>query len=69
MTVTNVLSCYGHVSVKKPDYCSLNNLFAHLLKLLMFTKNKLKRKHGHREKVGSVSKVQKKMDNFFPKEF
>ena len=40
-----------------------------LLKLLMSTENKLKRKHGHREKVGSLSKVQKKMDNFFLKEF
>ena len=40
-----------------------------LLKLLMSTENKLKRKHGHREEVGSLSKVQKKMDIFFLKEF
>ena len=40
-----------------------------LLKLLMSTENKLKRKHGHREKVGSLSKVPKKMDNLFLKEF
>ena len=40
-----------------------------LLKLLISTENKRKRKHGHREKVGSLSKVQKKMDKFFLKEF
>ena len=54
---------------KKANHLSLNNHFVPLLKLLMSTENKLKRKHGHREKVGSVSKVQKKMDNFFLKEF
>ena len=69
VTVTNVLSCYGHVSIKKANHLLLNNHFVPLLKLLMSTENKLKRKHGHREKVGSVSKVQKKMDNFFLKEF
>ena len=31
-------------------------------------KKKLKRKYGHRETVGSLSKVQKKMDTFFLKE-
>ena len=40
-----------------------------ILKLLMSTENKLKGKYGHREKVGSLSKMQKKMDNFFLKEF
>ena len=40
-----------------------------LLKLLMSTENKLKRKHEHREKVGSLSKVRKKMGNFFLKGF
>ena len=54
---------------KKANHLSLNNHFVPLLKLLMSTENKLKRKHGHREKVGSLSKVQKKMDNFFLKEF
>ena len=39
-----------------------------LLKLLMPTENKLKRKHRHREEIGSLSKMQKKMDNFFLKE-
>ena len=53
---------------KKANHLSLNHQFVPLLKLLMSTENKLKRKHGHREKVGSLSKVQKKMDNFFLKE-
>ena len=35
----------------------------------MSTKNNLKRKHGHIEKLRSLSKVQRKMDNFFLKEF
>ena len=36
---------------------------------MMSTENKLTRKHWHREKAGSLSKVQKKMDKFFVKEF
>ena len=40
-----------------------------LLKLLMSAENKLKGKYGHREKVGSLSKMQKKMDNLFLKEY
>ena len=36
---------------------------------MISTKNKAKRKHGHREKVGSLPKVQKKTDNVFLKEF
>ena len=36
-----------------------------LLKLLMSIENKL----GHREEVGSLSKVQKKIDDFFLKGF
>ena len=52
---------------KKANHRSLNNHFVPLLKLLMSTENKWK--HGHREKVGSLSKVQKKVDNFFLKEF
>ena len=63
VTVTNVLSYYGHVSIKNINH------FVPLLKLLMTIENKLKRKHEHREKVGSLSKVQKKIDNFFLKEF
>ena len=51
------------------NHLSLDNHFVPLLKLLMSTENKLKRKHGHREKVGSLSKVPKKMDNLFLKEF
>ena len=53
----------------KTNHLSLNNHFVPLLKLLISTENKRKRKHGHREKVGSLSKVQKKMDKFFLKEF
>ena len=49
---------------KKANHLSLNNHFVPLLKLSMSTENKLK---WHREKVGSLSKVQKKMDNFFSK--
>ena len=54
---------------KKANFLSLNNHFAPLLKLLMSTENKLKRKHGLREKIGNLSKVQRKMDNFFLNEF
>ena len=36
-----------------------------VLKLVLSTENKLKRKHGYIEKVRSLSKKQKKMDNFF----
>ena len=54
---------------KKANYLSVNNPFVPLLKLLMSTENKLRRKHGHNEKVGSLSKMQKKMDKFFLKEF
>ena len=50
---------------KKANHLSLNNHFMPLLKLLMSTENKLKRKHGYREKVGSLSKVQKKWITFF----
>ena len=39
-----------------------------LLKLLMSTENKHKRKYGHIVKLRSLSKLQKKMDNFFLKE-
>ena len=42
---------------KKENHLLLNNHFVPLLKLLMSIENKLKRKHGHREKVGSLSKV------------
>ena len=41
MTVTNVLSCYGHVSIKKANHLLLNNHFVPLLKLLMSKENKL----------------------------
>ena len=39
-----------------------------LLKLLMPTENKHKRKYGHIVKLRSLSKLPKKMDNFFLKE-
>ena len=39
-----------------------------LLKLLVSTENKPKRKHEHIEKVRGLSKVQTKMDNLFLKE-
>ena len=52
---------------KKTNHFSLNNHFVPLLKLLMSTEKKLKRTHGHIEKVRSLSKVQKKMDHFFLK--
>ena len=35
---------------------------------MLSTENKLKRKRAHIEKVRSLSKVQKKMENFFLKE-
>ena len=54
---------------KETNYLSLNCYFVPLLKLMISTKHKAKRKHGHREKVGSLSKVQKKTDNVFLKEF
>ena len=41
VTVTNVLSCYGHVSIKKANHLLLNNHFVPLLKLLMSKENKL----------------------------
>ena len=46
---------------KKANHLSLNNHFVPLLKLLMSTENKLKRKHenSHREKVGTGSLCQK----------
>ena len=47
------------------NHVSLNN---HLPPLIS-TKNNLKKKHGHIEKLRSLSKVQRKMDNFFLKEF
>ena len=52
----------------KATHLSLNNHFVHLLKLLMSTENKLKRKHGHshREKVGSLcQKCKRKWITFF----
>ena len=66
-TVTNVLSCYGHV-YKKANHLSLNNHFVPLMKLLMSTENKPKRKQGHihREKVGSLcQKCKRKWITFF----
>ena len=63
LTVRYVLFCYGHFSL------SLNTHFMSLVKLLMPIENKLKRKHAHIGKVRSLSKKQKKMDNFFLKEF
>ena len=54
---------------KKANHLSLNNHFVPLLKLLMATENKLKRKDGHSKKVGSLSKVQNKLGNLFLKEF
>ena len=47
---------------KKANHLSLNNHFVPLLKLLMFTENKLKRKHGHshRENVGSLCQKRKR---------
>ena len=50
---------------KKTNHLSPNNHFVPLLKLLMSTENKLKRNHGHIEKVRSLSNAQKKMDNLF----
>ena len=50
---------------KKTNHLSLDYHFVLLLTLLMSTENK----HGHREKAGSLSKVQTKIDNFFLKEF
>ena len=53
---------------KKANHLSLNNHFVPLLKLLMSTENKLKRKHGHshREKVGSLcQKCKRKWITFF----
>ena len=54
---------------KKANHLSLNNHFVPVLKLLMSTEIKLKRKHGHSKKVGSLSKLQKKMGNLFLKKF
>ena len=71
VSVTNVLPCYRHV-YKKANHLSLSNHFALLLKLLMSTENKLKRKHGHshREKVESLCQKCKRkwIGNFFLKE-
>ena len=39
---------------EKANHLSLNNHFMPLLKLLMSTENKLKRKHGHRKLVKSA---------------
>ena len=50
VTVTNVLSCYGHV-YEKENHLSLNKHLVPLLKLLMSTENKLKRKLGYSQKV------------------
>ena len=53
---------------KKADHIALNNHFVPLLKLLMSTENKLKRKHGycHREKVGNLcQKCKRKWITFF----
>ena len=69
VTVTKCFVLLSTCLFKKANYVSLNNNFVPLLKLLMSTGNKLKRKHGHREKVGRLAKAQKKMDNFFLKEF
>ena len=50
---------------KKANHLSLNNHFVPLLKLLMSTENKLKRKdgHSHREKVGSLCKNKSAKEN------
>ena len=52
------------ISLKKINHLSLDNLFVLLLKLLKYTENKLKRKHGHshREKVGSLCQKSAKED-------
>ena len=51
---------------EKANHHSLNNHVVPLLKPLISTERKLKkRKHRHLEKGRSLSKVQKKMDNFF----
>ena len=53
---------------KKSNHLPLNNNFVPLLKLLMSTENKLKRKHGHnhRENVGSLcQKCKRKWITFF----
>ena len=53
---------------KKANHLSLNIHFMSLLKLLMSTEDKLKRKHGHshREKIGSLrQKCKRKWINFF----
>ena len=46
---------------KTTNHPSLNNHAVPLLNLLMSTENK----HGHREKSGSFSRAQNKMENFF----
>ena len=50
---------------KKANHLSLNNHFVSLLKLLIPTENKLKRKHGHRKKVGACQKCKRKRITFF----
>ena len=58
------------MSLKTVNHLSLNNHFVLLLKLLVSTENKLKRKHGHshREKVGSLcQKCKRKWITFFKK--
>ena len=53
---------------KKANHLSLNNHFVPLLEVLMYTENKLKRKHGHshREKVGNLcQKCKRKWITFF----
>ena len=55
---------------KKANHLSLNDHFVPLLKLLMSTENKLKKKHGHnhREKVGSLcQKCKRKLITSFLK--
>ena len=61
----NVLFCLVPIET---NIISLNNHFVALLKLLVSTENKPKRKHEHIEKVRDLSKVQSKMDNLFLKE-
>ena len=57
----NVLFCLVPIET---NIISLNNHFVALLRLLVSTENKPKKKHEHR----GLSKVQSKMDNLFLKE-
>ena len=45
------------MSSKETNHLSLNNHFAHLLKLLMSTENKLKRQQEHIKKVRSLFRI------------